>query len=180
VITSRDRYGFFRAARLDLLISKVKVWFASSQASAEKMPCPIRKVRPSTSHISIVISIRIARLLRSNTTAPVAHWILGPFPSHTAMYQLHQTPHQMPQAAPPQQGLLPPPLRAEDVELQVRQEPRKALLVVEGREKGRKPVDPPPVIQLRVTQAADPNRYVDGSPAAGAAATTEAEELTRV
>ena len=80
---------------------------------------------------------------------------------------------------PPQQGLLPP-LSAGDVGLQVRQEPRKALLVVEGREKGRKPVDPPPVIQLRVTQAADPNRYVDGSPAAGAAATTEAEELTRV
>ena len=73
------------------------------------------------------------------------------------MYPLHQRP---------QQGWLPP-LSAGNVGLQVRQEPRKALLMVEGREKGRKPVDPPPVIQLRVSQTADPNRCVDGSPAEG-------------
>ena len=85
------------------------------------------------------------------------------------MYPLHQRP---------QRGWLPP-LSAGNVELQVRQEPRKALLMVEGKEKGRKPVDPPPVIQLQVTQMADPNRYVDGSPAQGTAATAEAEELTR-
>ncbi|KAJ4295220.1 hypothetical protein N0V90_007231 [Kalmusia sp. IMI 367209] len=37
-----------------------------------------------------------------------------------------------------------------DITLQMRQEPKEALLTIDGKEKGRKPVDPPPIIQLTV------------------------------
>lgn len=65
---------------------------------------------------------------------------------------------------------------SEDYELSIRQQPRDALLAQDGKEKsesrsnavrnaridasfaGRKPVDPPPVVQVSVRDAADPTR----------------------
>jgi len=64
------------------------------------------------------------------------------------------------------------------VELEIRQQPKEALVTVDGKEKGqfvscaiyvilqrvlsrlvvRKPVDPPPIVQLRVNAVADPQQ----------------------
>ncbi|OJD40524.1 velvet factor [Diplodia corticola] len=55
-----------------------------------------------------------------------------------------------------------------DVELVIRQQPKEALVTVEGKEKAnataRKPVDPPPIIQLKVKQNADPQGHYMQSP----------------
>lgn len=57
-----------------------------------------------------------------------------------------------------------PVLRSQDVELVLRQEPKEALVTTEGKEKARKPVDPPPIIQLKVKAHADPSQHFLQSP----------------
>ncbi|KAF1812239.1 hypothetical protein P152DRAFT_473950 [Eremomyces bilateralis CBS 781.70] len=56
------------------------------------------------------------------------------------------------------------PLESRDVRLLVRQQPKEALVAVEGKEKGRKPVDPPPFVQLVVHQQADPSSVYLSNP----------------
>ncbi|OCL00241.1 uncharacterized protein K441DRAFT_96890 [Cenococcum geophilum 1.58] len=53
---------------------------------------------------------------------------------------------------------------SQDVELILRQEPKEALVTTEGKEKARKPVDPPPIIQLKVKAHADPSQHFLQSP----------------
>lgn len=67
-----------------------------------------------------------------------------------------------------------------DLHLKIRQQPKEALVAVEGKEKGRslpsiartratdgslgrKPVDPPPFVQLMVNHSSDPASYVNSS-----------------
>jgi len=64
-----------------------------------------------------------------------------------------------PSAAPPYRYLIP-----EDIVLVVRQQPREALVLTAGKDKNRKPVDPPPIIQLIVQQEADPHKHFLQSP----------------
>ncbi|KAF1833756.1 hypothetical protein BDW02DRAFT_461427, partial [Decorospora gaudefroyi] len=49
-------------------------------------------------------------------------------------------------------------LRASQCLLVIRQQPREALVTVKGKEKFRKPVDPPPILQLKVLQESDPHQ----------------------
>jgi hypothetical protein len=51
----------------------------------------------------------------------------------------------------------PEPLHPNSCYLTVRQQPREALVTVKGKEKFRKPVDPPPIIQLRTIDGVDPS-----------------------
>ncbi|KAF2465513.1 uncharacterized protein BDR25DRAFT_318374 [Lindgomyces ingoldianus] len=59
-------------------------------------------------------------------------------------------------------------LRSHDVTLTLRQQPKEALVTTEGKEKvptiARKPVDPPPIIQLTVKPQADPAQHFLQSP----------------
>ncbi|ORY08529.1 velvet factor-domain-containing protein [Clohesyomyces aquaticus] len=55
-------------------------------------------------------------------------------------------------------------LRSEDVSLELRQQPKEALVTTEGKEKARKPVDPPPILQLTVKPSADPAQNFLQSP----------------
>jgi hypothetical protein len=48
--------------------------------------------------------------------------------------------------------------------LMVRQQPREALVLTAGKDKNRKPVDPPPIIQLHVNHDADPQKNFLQSP----------------
>lgn len=57
-----------------------------------------------------------------------------------------------------------PVLSSHDIDLKLRQEPREALVTTEGKEKARKPVDPPPIIQLSVRPTADPSQHFLQSP----------------
>lgn len=71
-----------------------------------------------------------------------------------------------------------------DYELVVRQQPREALITQQGKEKSeysrlkfiisycftnrdctadRKPIDPPPIVQIRVPETRDPIRYVNSN-----------------
>jgi hypothetical protein len=45
-----------------------------------------------------------------------------------------------------------------DVNLIIRQQPKEALITADGKEKARKPVDPPPIIQLTVRPQAEPSQ----------------------
>ncbi|KAF2434621.1 hypothetical protein EJ08DRAFT_657346 [Tothia fuscella] len=51
-----------------------------------------------------------------------------------------------------------------DCNLSIRQEPKEALVTQEGKEKSRKPVDPPPILQLHVENHADPQSHWLQSP----------------
>ncbi|THX00294.1 hypothetical protein D6D13_09608 [Aureobasidium pullulans] len=51
-----------------------------------------------------------------------------------------------------------------DYELVVRQQPNEALVTLPGREKNRKPIDPPPIIELKVTSSKDPGKQFLQSP----------------
>ncbi|KAF2657934.1 hypothetical protein K491DRAFT_714063 [Lophiostoma macrostomum CBS 122681] len=51
-----------------------------------------------------------------------------------------------------------------DVTLTLRQQPKEALITTEGKEKARKPVDPPPIIQLTVKPHAEPAQHFLQSP----------------
>ncbi|PNS16657.1 hypothetical protein CAC42_4621 [Sphaceloma murrayae] len=55
-------------------------------------------------------------------------------------------------------------LASEDYELKIRQQPRDALLAQDGKEKSRKPIDPPPIVEVNVREAADPIRQFLQSP----------------
>ncbi|KAH9840338.1 heterodimeric complex [Teratosphaeria destructans] len=46
--------------------------------------------------------------------------------------------------------------RSTNVRLYVRQQPQQALVTLDTKEKGRKPVDPPPIIEMHVARSADP------------------------
>ncbi|KAF2020747.1 hypothetical protein BU24DRAFT_7915 [Aaosphaeria arxii CBS 175.79] len=59
---------------------------------------------------------------------------------------------------------MPHHFRKEDVFLNIRQEPREALMTTAGKEKARKPVDPPPIIQLTIKEQTDPPRHYLQSP----------------
>ncbi|KAK7525309.1 velvet factor-domain-containing protein [Phyllosticta citriasiana] len=50
------------------------------------------------------------------------------------------------------------------VDLSIRQQPKEALVMIDGKEKNRKPVDPPPIVQLTVQQAHDPHSHYMQSP----------------
>ncbi|KAF2460676.1 velvet factor-domain-containing protein [Lineolata rhizophorae] len=50
------------------------------------------------------------------------------------------------------------------IELEMRQQPAEALVTVPGKEKARKPVDPPPIIQLKVDKNGDPGQHFLQSP----------------
>ena len=50
------------------------------------------------------------------------------------------------------------PLQPRACKLVVRQQPREALVTVRGKEKLRKPLDPPPIVQLDVENRADPGQ----------------------
>ena len=45
--------------------------------------------------------------------------------------------------------------RSEAIILDVRQQPQQALVAPENKEKTRKPIDPPPIVQLRVDRRHD-------------------------
>ncbi|KAG8626364.1 hypothetical protein KVT40_005309 [Elsinoe batatas] len=53
---------------------------------------------------------------------------------------------------------------SEDYDLKIRQQPRDALLAQDGKEKSRKPIDPPPIVEVNVREAADPIRQFLQSP----------------
>lgn len=55
-------------------------------------------------------------------------------------------------------------LASEDYDIKIRQQPRDALLAQDGKEKARKPVDPPPIVEVNVRDAADPIRQFLQSP----------------
>ncbi|KAG8630744.1 hypothetical protein KVT40_002363 [Elsinoe batatas] len=55
-------------------------------------------------------------------------------------------------------------LVSEDYDLKIRQQPRVALLAQDGKEKSRKPIDPPPIVEVNVREAADPTRQFLQSP----------------
>ncbi|TKX20564.1 hypothetical protein C1H76_7375 [Elsinoe australis] len=55
-------------------------------------------------------------------------------------------------------------LASEDYELKIRQQPRDALLAQDGKEKSRKPIDPPPIVEVNVRETADPIRQFLQSP----------------
>ncbi|PVI00345.1 hypothetical protein DM02DRAFT_470293, partial [Periconia macrospinosa] len=53
---------------------------------------------------------------------------------------------------------------SEDVRLEIRQQPKEALITAEGKEKARKPVDPPPIVQCHISGGADPGQHFLQSP----------------
>jgi hypothetical protein len=72
-----------------------------------------------------------------------------PMPPHN--YQSYYQPTMavtLPLANP-----IPEPLRPNTCHLEVRQQPREALVTVKGKEKFRKPVDPPPILQLKLNDS---------------------------
>jgi len=56
------------------------------------------------------------------------------------------------------------PLESDDVELIIRQQPREGLIALDGKEKTRKPIDPPPFVEIKVKPPSDPNRFYLHSP----------------
>ncbi|KAE8451549.1 hypothetical protein EG329_003622 [Mollisiaceae sp. DMI_Dod_QoI] len=56
-----------------------------------------------------------------------------------------------------------PDLSSNECKLEMRQQPENARVAV-GKEKDRKPVDPPPIIQLKIPQAVDPHQNFLQSP----------------
>lgn len=70
-------------------------------------------------------------------------------------------PYQIQQEQPPSSDQA---LVSADYELVVRQQPNEALVTLPGREKNRKPIDPPPIIELKVTSSKDPGKQFLQSP----------------
>lgn len=54
--------------------------------------------------------------------------------------------------------------RNPDITLLIRQEPKEALVLSSGKEKGRKPVDPPPIVQLQVKGEVEAGQHFLQSP----------------
>lgn len=69
------------------------------------------------------------------------------------MYSTYNHVALMPPAAPFNASLRPG-----GCQLIIRQQPSEALVTTEGKEKARKPVDPPPILELIVDQAMDPHQ----------------------
>ncbi len=59
---------------------------------------------------------------------------------------------------PPVQTASTGPLRPAACRLSIRQQPHEALVTLEGKEKVRKPVDPPPILELLVNNGDDPQQ----------------------
>lgn len=72
------------------------------------------------------------------------------FPNHLNTPHLRDFPYQPVSA--PAAGPLSPGM----CELTFRQQPHEALVTLQGKEKVRKPVDPPPILELQVENRADP------------------------
>lgn len=71
-------------------------------------------------------------------------------PQYNQNYYQPHIPVTLPVAS---QG--PEPLSPNNCFLSVRQQPKEALVAVKGKEKFRKPVDPPPILQLNLRDRAD-------------------------
>jgi hypothetical protein len=56
------------------------------------------------------------------------------------------------------------PLEPGDVTLLIRQQPKEGLITTEGKEKSRKPIDPPPVVEIQVSEQRDPKKFYLQSP----------------
>ncbi|KAK7544557.1 velvet factor-domain-containing protein [Phyllosticta citribraziliensis] len=56
------------------------------------------------------------------------------------------------------------PVKSDAVDLSIRQQPKEALVTLNGKEKNRKPVDPPPIVQLHVQDVHDPHAHYMQSP----------------
>ncbi|KAE9986483.1 hypothetical protein EG327_004296 [Venturia inaequalis] len=53
---------------------------------------------------------------------------------------------------------------AHNVHLKISQQPKEALVTTDGKEKVRKPIDPPPIVELKIPQDTDPNQHFLQSP----------------
>ncbi|KAH8730934.1 velvet factor, partial [Phaeosphaeriaceae sp. PMI808] len=56
------------------------------------------------------------------------------------------------------------PLRPQGCNLLIRQQPKEALVTADGKERTRKPIDPPPIIELNVPPTYDPHQQYLQSP----------------
>ena len=65
--------------------------------------------------------------------------------------------YQVPTYAPPAPAPTGP-LDSRSCKLLLRQQPHEALVTLQGKEKVRKPVDPPPILEMSVDPRADPNQ----------------------
>lgn len=84
------------------------------------------------------------------------------YPSHQRMM-----PPAMPSSMPPTMERTMQPvhmLHPSSCQLHFRQEPVEALVTVPGKEKARKPVDPPPILELTVSEHDDPQQQFLQSP----------------
>ncbi|QDS75032.1 hypothetical protein FKW77_006059 [Venturia effusa] len=52
----------------------------------------------------------------------------------------------------------------QNVHMEISQQPREALVTTDGKEKVRKPIDPPPIVKLGVSKDIDPNQQFLQSP----------------
>lgn len=98
------------------------------------------------------------------TQQPLYHAGLQiPLQSVQQPYAYHITPMTSSLLPPPQQPQLKI-IEPQDVTLVIRQQPREALVTAAGKEKARKPVDPPPIVQLHLNPDADPAQHYMQSP----------------
>lgn len=77
-----------------------------------------------------------------------------PFYPLQRAYVPYQQPYSIPVTTAPTAIILTPAA----CRLTVRQQPKEALVTVKGKEKFRKPLDPPPMLQLSVSSETDPNQ----------------------
>ncbi|KAH8812002.1 velvet factor-domain-containing protein [Xylogone sp. PMI_703] len=82
-----------------------------------------------------------------------------PKPEATDSMNTVQASHEFADAATAQI----PELQSHDCQLIIKQKPENARLAI-GKEKDRKPVDPPPIIQLKISPASDPAQNYLQSP----------------
>lgn len=76
-------------------------------------------------------------------------------------------PGGLPLAMPPLMAPAMPavqPIVLGQCTLIVRQQPLEALVNIEGKEKSRKPIDPPPIVELQVNNPSDPGKQWQQSP----------------
>jgi len=104
------------------------------------------------------------------------HRLYPPYPLYPALPPMYPPTLQPTMASYPSTPIgaltLPTPpnppqykhIEPQDVQLQIRQQPREALVTAPGKEKTRKPVDPPPIVQMFVNQDVDPAQHFMQSP----------------
>jgi len=76
-------------------------------------------------------------------------------------------PGGLPYSMPPLMAPATPaiqPIVSEQCTLIVRQQPLEALVNIEGKEKSRKPIDPPPIVEVVVKNPTDPGKQWQHSP----------------